>query len=531
MVALLPYYTVYAAHFLLHPDATGFIQNDQPYYVANGREIFERGNGFAHPNPFDPDPNAPVIYFHWLTWLYGAAVKFLGTDPAFVPLLLGAIAALALGLLTLAIIEIVLPDRRFLVPLFLLAMWGGGVLALGGLLSGGSGDEPLADRLLAFDPESGWWFLNWGRNVMYPTESVYHALVAATWLALLRGRENWAVLGGALLAATHPFSGLQLLGFLGFWLTYRRFVLRTGPAAARLGAWFLIVGAFLYYYVVYLNRFPQHVAMQRDWTENPEDWIVPLRTMLLAYGPVAALAVWRLVDEPRPWKSDVVLFAGCFCITLLLIKHDLLVRNAKQPIHFTRGYEWMPLFLLGLPKLQQLFIRVWEHGRLGRKVAFVALLFGLGTLDNLTFVAASWTSEAPIPHYLTRSEREMFAWMEEQRLTGVLLCTDRNLSYLAATYTSVRPYFGHGHNTPDFFQRIERMNAYFRFRQPAPWLEEIDYLLVAKRMLRIPKAHQGDWRPDGHWKKMRENDECLLLARIHSSQTTNQTRRSVQEPP
>src|SRR5262245_13067200 len=217
LAVLLPFYTVHAAHFWLHPDATGFIQNDQPYYVANGREVFERGNGFAHPNPYDPDPNAPVIYFHWLTWLYGGAVKFLGTDPALVPLVLGLIGGVTCSWLTLRIVECLLPEIRSVIPLFLLAMWGGGLLCLAGLLFAPGTIRSPSARLFAFDPASGWWFLNWGRNLMYPTESVYHAIVAAVWLAILRGRENWALLGGALLAATHPFSGLQLLLFLGGW--------------------------------------------------------------------------------------------------------------------------------------------------------------------------------------------------------------------------------------------------------------------------------------------------------------------------
>ncbi len=522
-VAVLPFYTVHIAHFL-HANATGFIQNDQPYYVANGREVFERGNGFAYPNPYDPDPDAPVIYFHWLIWLYGAAVKLLGADPALFPLLSGLIAGIACSWLTFRIVEHLLPDSRFVIPLFLLAMWGGGLLCLGGLLfapdpTTSLPTTSLADRLLFYDPAYGWWFLNWGRNVMYPTEAVYHTIVAATWLAILRGRENLALLGGALLASTHPFSGLQLLLFLGGWFVYRLIVLRSWPAAARLIAWFAILTPFLGYYLVFLNRYPQHVVMQRDWTEVPQDWIIPFPTMFLAYAPVAVLALWRLITEPRPWKSDVVLFAGCFCVTLILIKHDLFVRAHKQPIHFSHGYEWMPLFLLGLPKLQQVFIRVWNRESLGRKFAFCIVLFGLGTLDNLTFIVESWTNGAAEPKYLTRAEREMFAWMEQQHLTGVLLCPDRDLSYLAATYTGVRPWFGHGYNTPDFPQRVKRLSAYLMTRRWETWLDQIDYLLVPKRMLHVAKARQSDWLPDAHWIKMRENEECLLLQKIHAPST------------
>jgi len=65
LCALLPYYAVYVAHFARPTGgATGFIQDDMPYYLANAREIFERGNGITYPNPFDSDGAAPAIYFH-----------------------------------------------------------------------------------------------------------------------------------------------------------------------------------------------------------------------------------------------------------------------------------------------------------------------------------------------------------------------------------------------------------------------------------------------------------------------------------
>lgn len=518
LIAVLPFYSVYLAHFLLNADATGFIQGDQPYYVANGREIFERGNGFAHPNPYEIDPQAPVIYFHWLTWLYGASVKILGTDPAFFPLASGAIAGIAFGWITLRLIEALLPDRRFVVPLFFLAMWGGGLLCLAGILFPAPTATTVAEKLLSYDPTDGWWFLNWGRNVMYPVESVYHVIVAATWLAILRGHENRALLGGLLLATTHPFSGLQLLLFLGGWFTYRVSVLRSGAAWIRLGISLLMLAIFLYYYIVFLNQFPQHRAIELIWASAPFDTVLKVPTMLLAYGPVAVLAGWRLFTEPRPWKGEVILFAGCFCVTLFLIKHELLIQPHKQPIHFSHGYEWMPLFLLGLPKLQQLLIAAGNHLQVISRVALMAGLFGLATFDNLSFIVIHWTSTNPVPLFLTSSEREMLTWMDQQQMKGVLLTTDWSLGYAASTYTTVTPYAGHVFNTPGINERMRQIEEYFSTMQPAPWLDQVDYFLVQKKVIRVPKAAQSDWLPDNHWKKIRENEGCLLLARIRPTQ-------------
>src|SRR6185503_7540289 len=74
-LAILPFQLPLLQHFILSgAEATGFLSYDAPYYAANGREIFERGNGFAYPNPYDSDPATPVIYFHWLVWLLGFGV-------------------------------------------------------------------------------------------------------------------------------------------------------------------------------------------------------------------------------------------------------------------------------------------------------------------------------------------------------------------------------------------------------------------------------------------------------------------------
>ena len=54
VVAILPLIAFYAAHFLQKGVPLGFVLADLPYYPANGREVFERGNGLLYPIPYDP---------------------------------------------------------------------------------------------------------------------------------------------------------------------------------------------------------------------------------------------------------------------------------------------------------------------------------------------------------------------------------------------------------------------------------------------------------------------------------------------
>ena len=86
LLAVLPFWSVYLAHAVLGPHRpTGFLIFDCAYYCANAREIFERGNGLAYCNPFDPDPAATAryddLYDRFLT-LRQSADQFHGTFSA-----------------------------------------------------------------------------------------------------------------------------------------------------------------------------------------------------------------------------------------------------------------------------------------------------------------------------------------------------------------------------------------------------------------------------------------------------------------
>ena len=83
-VAILPFQLPLLHHlWSAGPLATGFLGYDTPYYVANGRAVFEHGNGFFSPNPYDSAPASPAIYFHLFTWFLGLGVKVFCVDPGF----------------------------------------------------------------------------------------------------------------------------------------------------------------------------------------------------------------------------------------------------------------------------------------------------------------------------------------------------------------------------------------------------------------------------------------------------------------
>jgi len=514
-LAALPFLAVYLFHYTSPAgEPTGFIQGDMPYYFANGRAIFERGNGFAHPNPYDPDPGSPVIYFHWLTWLLGFGCKKLGADPGLLFVALGILAGIACSSLTYLLVRCVLPDNRYAGILFLFTMWGGGLLCSAQVARNLFHGQSPCYNLFALDPFNGWWFLNWGRNLICPTEAVYHALVAASWLGVLQGNGALALGSAALLAATHPFTGLQLLLMLAGWYTIELWRKRSVPVLLLWLVNVLVLALFFGYYFVFLGSFPQHRILLAQWSL---DWTLPPSSMLFAYGPIGLLAAYRLTLGRDKFDGAALFFTVCFAVSLLLVKHDWYA-SPRQPLHFTRGYLWMPLCLIALPLLHKLLISL--EGRMTR-VQFVLTMSVLGALalsDNALFLVrqarAQWAGDAEGTYFLTRNEREVLDWIDSHRLEGVLLCPDGNLSFLSAVYTSARPYFGHWSNTPMHRQRVQQMLDWFDKGNIGAWFDQVDYLLLPRQYR--PKTGRSE-----EWTEIHANDEWRLLARAKCVKLTD----------
>jgi hypothetical protein len=509
VLAPLPFWSIYLYHYAAPSVPTGFIQYEGPYYSANGRAIFERGNGFAYPNPYDPDPQAPVIYFHWLPWLLGFGITRLGWDPGLLYCGIGALAGLACSWFMLRLVETILPDARYRYALFFVVMWGGGVLCLWQAMNIALGRTTWSE-LFVYDPCWGWWFLNWGRNLVYPTEAVYHAIVAGTWLAAITQRRLLVLLGAVLLATTHPFSGLQLLLMLLAW-----FGIRTGIRRERADLWLLLallltLASFLGYYLVYLNSFAAHRELQSVWTLR---WILPKFAILLAYGLVGVLALLRVLSDRGRLGEEAWFWVVCFAVSLFLAKHEWFL-PAHQPLHFTRGYIWTPLCLLALPLIQRLLLHVQRATPASLFTLLVSVAACAAVSDNLAFIAKLWMQRdglhlAPderAQFYLTAEEAEAFQWMDRQGLDGILLCPDEKLSYLSATYTSVRPFFGHMYNTPHFRERRQQVTEWRTHGGEGSWFADIDYILLNRKSRYAALPGAG-------WEIAFENAQLVLYKR------------------
>lgn len=514
IIAVAPVCAYFATHFLQEGVSTGFIHADMPYYSANGREIFERGDGIFYPNPYETAPDAPVIYFQWLIWLMGFGIVYLGFDPGIQFVTIGLIAALVCAFLTFRLVELVLPNRRYIGPLYLSAMWGGGGFVLVGVAKNLWLGEFLFHDLTRFMPDE-WFFLNWGLNSFFATEAVYHAIVAAMWLFMLKDKQWMAIGAVGLLAATHPYSGLQHLFGVSVW--YGLYFLKK-PAWQRFAPLFVlgvISASFLYYYMLYLPTFDSHASLQADWSLN---WNVNIQTLLIAYGSAGYVVIFRLIQDRNWMRPELSIFLVSFLCSLFLAKHELWTQS-NQPIHFTRGYLWMPLWLIALPTIQSELINISGQTSRLRQFVVIILLSVVIFLDNLCWLVVQWPThegseeisslEYAEPFVLTEDQWDVIQYMRRFSEGNYLLSTDEEISYLLPTYTSVNVYIGHFYNTPNLKRRRKNYEQWIETGTHDGWLDDITHIVLDRKHHSI--------RLSSEWQEIYRNSSFIVFERKSSS--------------
>ncbi len=481
-LSVLPFLVIPMAHLLSDQQtATGLFHYELPYYVANGRAVLERGNGLFYPNPFDPSPDSPAIYAHWLPGILGLAVSGFGVDPGSLILWLTFAAALGFAAATQRLVVACLPRDYVNSPVpFLAVMWGGGALTIGSAITGWLAGDHTPD-LLALDPGNGMWFLNWGRNALFPTEAVYHGLTACCWLAEIRQRRVAANAFLLLVATTHPWSGLELLLTINLWRSARLLIMRERASVIQLSASVLMFAVFLSYYKIWLPSFEQHAALQSVWEL---DWSLKWSSALAAWGFAAATAVFRLSTNPSILRTTTVQFLLCALLVAGgLSLHDRLIKPV-QPLHFTRGYVWLPLFLLGLPALLEAARGLWHRSLMSRiAVSFLAALL---IVDNMVFGAVhSWRQyHQEDGFHLDVHDRALMAELHETYAAAVVMTESGTLNYLLPAYANQRPWLGHQFNTPDFPQRYEVMQRCFTGDTVFPSEIPLDVTLLVVKLSR-----------------------------------------------
>jgi len=461
---------------------TGFVQVDMASYAANGREHFDQGFQWTYGNPY-AGYGMPAIYFQPHTFLLGVLQK-LGLGPAVALNVFGVAAVILAAMAATRLYEEVVGWQTSAQKLGLVCFfWGGGILSLLGLAFGLPSGTPFAKASLLFDPMDGWWTLNFGRNLVFPTEAYYHGVFLLAILMLIRQRRAAALALTVLLCASHPYAGLSLA--LVF-LTYAAIELILASRAASLpffaGA-VVIFAAHMGYYELFLNQFEEHRVLRAQWEM---DWPYLFWT---AFPALYLVGIFALVPLTR-WKNlqpalqdpQKRLFLVLFAVILGLTHHDLFMKPVQQ-LHFARGYDWIALFFLGAPGLLKVLDRMSSiHSTLPRAAA-VGLFLLLMTSDNLLWFASF--HDPSVQHYsiaIDSNERDTLRWLSRHAEPPALVASSSgNINYLTSTYTRVRSWFGHDYNTPHGYERREEVRNVFAHGGQLPAQGPVYY--IPKRSL------------------------------------------------
>ena len=496
---LLPVIALYACEYQ-REGFTGFIQYDQPYYMANARKFFDGGFHFLYGNPFSADPGTPAIYFQIHLLVLGLVQAITGCDPGVLYVIFGFVAALACVRVAMALYDQVagLTTRAQWAGLVLF-IWGGGVLALTGLafhLLHRSNVQATLTDLFHFDPAQGWWFLNLGRNLVFPTEAYYHALALGAVLMAMRNNFRAALWLALILSLSHPFTGLQFLLILLAWCGVERVLLKNKAIPFMFPALLLCLLAFhVAYNVFLLNLFPEHRALFAQWSLAwglrasaflPAD-------LLVGFFAYRAMRNGKLAAELLSKPANRLLLTW-LVVSLILVHHDLFM-PARQPIHFSRGYIWIPLFLLGVQPLLRMLEKGFSLESRLLRVAALSSIFLIGLSDNLTWLGLHATA-ALAPRWgitwlpedgfcLSAADRQLYEWlMKRPAPHAELLITpdsDSSLVYLAMAYTDYRSWYSHFALTPFANQRKQELTDFFQSGAvPAGWRGRTILLILRK---------------------------------------------------
>jgi hypothetical protein len=465
---------------------TAFVQYDLPYYVANGRQSFAWGFHFTYGNPY-ASYGTPSIYFQPDLFLLGLLQRVgLSPDLALIAFHLAAVAfaAIVAAKLYEEWVGWNTPAQKLG---FVCFFWGGGVLSLAGVIFGLVNHVKMPRSFLLFDAGDGWWMLNFGRNLVYPTEAYYHALFLLAILFLVRKKFTAAMAAAAVLSASHPFTGLSI-GLILILYAGLELKLKSGAASK----WLLvgssaITALHLAYYVVFLNRFADHRALEAQWRLDwPYDfWTYAPALYLVALFAFVPLTRWKNL-APALGQPRTRLCLVWFAVICGLTHHDLLIQS-RQPIHFAHGNDWMALFLLGAPAIVAALDKLLAIRPRPAMALAVCAFLALFLSDNLLWFASfsdpltQWQAFA-----LTHDEKNVLDWLSRRPdVPAYVASTDQRINYLTSTYTNLRAWRGHNLNTPEVALRQSELIAAFSAGKPIPTENPVYY---------IPERSQN-WTP------------------------------------
>ncbi len=475
---------------------SGFLQSDQVTYTAIARGIFEGGTGITYACPYAIEEDNPPLYFQLpftlLAWLWHFGRLSFPVAWEVFRICFGLLSCL---LLYRFISVYFLAGEHSgktagVIFIFICALFCGGLawpFALARWRSLGGG-VPFIDALRATEAEYHWWALNFFRLPLYPLELMYHSVVFAALIFLVR-RKNAAAVAMQLLAwLCNPFVGIELSLIVLACLSWQWFRQRDRKTLILVGISLTVLLAFVLYYQVILTSFPVGKSLVRQHEANLQP-LIPLHRYLPAYGLWLVLVPFALLNENvrrmlfTERKGRVLL---CFIgVVIVLSQNDkFLPGRGIQPPHFLRGYLFIGFCLLIFTWVQEI---VRRNGKFSAKILIpLALLFIFSIPDNALFLIELATRQ-PHPGLLTypAETEEVLKFLENQSGSLRILNIDPKLGDWIPARTRHRPFIAEVYSTPFWAEKQKAIAVLFRLGRNSGIIEryKID-LCIFPRVLR-----------------------------------------------
>jgi hypothetical protein len=364
--------------------------------------------------------------------------------------------------------------------------WGGGILILLGYYYMRKNNDDnfyclFNKGILILDPGDGWWGLNLGRALMHPMEAYYHSLFFASIYYILKQQWKTTLILSAILSLSHPFTGIEYLLIIATWFAAEYFWLqkKTIPLYFGIGIATLLI-CHLYYYLIHLNKYPQHKTIFTDFSLN---WGYDMQNFVPAYLLVFLLAAYSFKNFAKAKQffanTHNRLFIIWAIVAFALANHEFALARPMQPIHFTRGYIWSALFLLAIPAINNLLQYIYHSPQKILSTTLATIFISLMLLDNI-----SWFYLQTQPYEInynqlnnTIPEQQLYQYLNTLP-QGLVLSDSKKINFLTSLYTNKTTYLGHDHNTPYFSTKRQTALNYFVYNTPHPSLAQVRYWVL-----------------------------------------------------
>lgn len=481
---MIAFFTWYLFNHITDLIPTGFIQYDNVSYIAFSKQYLDTDHfHFKYNNPFNDSDFYPRIYFQPQFLLFSLLMK-LGVPPGWILIPFTIICTIVCFRILIAIYDCLFKNLGFRTLNIWLLCWGGGLLSICGYIVQffmPANGQNAFDNSFILDPANGWWGLNLGRSLFFSCEAYYHVLFLGCIFYLLTRKWIKAFLLLVILTLSHPFTSIELIGIVCLWSISEAYIKQKSIPLLFIAGILIVATFYIYYYLYYLNQFQDHLSVSHQYSLN---WRLRFYSMIPAYCLSGGLAIYTIYKSGiRSFFSsrENRLFTCWFAVAILLANHELFI-NARQPIHFTRGYIWTCLFLIGMPGLQSIL----QYLNQKKKIAAIVILTIIFFSDNILWLLNNTYKKETQPSitYINEEQKNVFKILNQQTNQHTLILSDDpNMSYLSTIYTKAYPWLSHRYTTPFFDKKALALklfidsgtvdsswkgrNVVFIFRKPA----------------------------------------------------------------